>query len=78
MIETIGAGTLIYGPSQAERAAALKAALPDLARLRRSATTVGPDLLALAAGAPDADPRLAHEPGRRRSSPCSPRARPAR
>src|SRR3954469_21490424 len=30
MIEKVGAGTMIHGPGQAERAAALKAALPDL------------------------------------------------
>ena len=58
MIATIGAGTLIHGPSQAERAAALKAAIPGLAVYGLGDDGVGPDLLRLAAGAPDADPRL--------------------
>ena len=60
MIETIGARTMIYGASQAERAAALKAALPDLAR-SASATAGRADLLCLA-DASDSDPRLAHRP----------------
>ena len=62
MIEKIGAGTLLYGPSQAERAAALKAALPDLAIYGVGDGQVGPDLLPLAEDAPDRDPRLAHDP----------------
>jgi fatty-acyl-CoA synthase len=62
MIETIGAGTLVHGPSQAERAAALKAALPGLAVYGLGDGGVGPDLLALAADAPDAGPRLVHAP----------------
>ena len=56
MIEAIGARTLIYGPSQAERAAALAAALPEL-------EVVGLDrLLILAGKASDADPRIAQHP----------------
>jgi acyl-CoA synthetase (AMP-forming)/AMP-acid ligase II len=62
MIEMIGAGTMIYGPDQAERAAALKAALPDLRILGLGDASVGPDILALAADASDADPRLPQEP----------------
>jgi fatty-acyl-CoA synthase len=62
MIEKIGAGTMIHGPSQAERAAALKAALPDLRVIGLGDSSVGPDLLALATDATDADPRLAHQP----------------
>ena len=48
MIEKIGAATMIYGAGQAERAAALKAALPDLRVDRPWRRAVGPDLLALA------------------------------
>lgn len=62
MIEKIGARTLLYGPSQAERAAALKAVLPDLAVFGVGDGEVGPDLLRLAEGAPDTDPRLALDP----------------
>lgn len=62
MIGKIGAGTLLYGPTQTERAAALKAALPALAVYGVDDDQVGPDLLRLAADAPDADPRLAHDP----------------
>ena len=58
MIETIGAGTLVHGPSQAERAGALKAAIPALAVYGLGDDSVGPDLLRAAADAPDADPRL--------------------
>ena len=59
MIGKIGAATLIYGPSQAERAAALKAALPGLAVYGLGDGEVGPDLLAARrATRPDADPRL--------------------
>ena len=43
MIETIGARTLIYGPSQAERAAALQAALPELRIIGLGDASVGPD-----------------------------------
>jgi len=63
MIEAIGAGTLIYGPTQIERAAALQAALPHLNLLGLGDGELGPDLLALANAAPDADPRLPAEPG---------------
>ena len=52
---------MIHGPGQAERAAALKAALPDLAVYGLGDDRVGPDLIRLAAGASDADPRLAHD-----------------
>jgi acyl-CoA synthetase (AMP-forming)/AMP-acid ligase II len=62
MIGTIGAGTMIYGPTQAERAAALKAALPDLAVFGVGDDQAGPDLLRLAQDAPDSDPRLDHQP----------------
>src|ERR1043165_2893120 len=56
MIAATGARTMLSGPSQAERAAALRAALPDL-------DVVGLDELLLLAGkASDADPRLAHDP----------------
>jgi acyl-CoA synthetase (AMP-forming)/AMP-acid ligase II len=62
MIGKIGARTLLYGPSQAERAAALKAALPDLAVHGVGDDQVGPDLLRLARDAPDTDPRLDLDP----------------
>jgi acyl-CoA synthetase (AMP-forming)/AMP-acid ligase II len=62
MIATIGARTLIHGPSLAERAAALKAAMPDLMVLGAGSAAVGPDLLHLADEAPDRDPCLAHSP----------------
>ena len=58
MLELIGAETLIYGPTQIERAAALKGELPDLAVLGLGDSEVGPDLLRLAAGTPESDPRL--------------------
>jgi fatty-acyl-CoA synthase len=60
MIETIGATTMIYGASQAERAAALKAALPGLIAIGLGDGSAGPDLLGLAESAADSDPRLAH------------------
>ena len=62
MIGRIGARTLIHGPTQTERAAALKAALPELAVYGAGDDGVGPDLLRLAEEAPDADPRLDHHP----------------
>ena len=62
MIGKIGAALMIHGPSQAERAAALKAALPELRVVGLGDASVGPDLLALARDASDADPRLAHKP----------------
>jgi fatty-acyl-CoA synthase len=60
MIVAIGAGTMIYGPSQAERAAALRAELPELRIVGLGDGAV--DLLAMAESASDADPHLAHEP----------------
>jgi len=62
MIDKTGARALIHGPSQAERAAALKAALPGLAIYGSGDANVGPDLLRLAEDVPDRDPRLDHEP----------------
>jgi fatty-acyl-CoA synthase len=62
MIETIGARAMIYGAGQAERAAALAAALPELRAIGLGDDEVGPDLLALAAGASDADPRVERRP----------------
>jgi len=62
MIEKIGAATMIHDPGQAERAASLKAALPGLAVYGLGDDSVGPDLLRLAADAPDSDPRIAQDP----------------
>lgn len=62
MLEAIAARTMIYGPSQAERAAALKAKLPQLDLYGLGDDQAGPDLLKLAASASDADPKLRHEP----------------
>ena len=62
MIEAAGCVTLLYGPSQAERAAALKSALPHLDVHGLGDDEVGPDMLAAAADASDADPRLRHDP----------------
>ncbi len=62
MIEKIGARTLLYGPSQADRAAALKAALPELAVYGVGDDQVGSDLVRFAEDAPDTDPRLALDP----------------
>lgn len=62
MIELTGARALVYGASQVERAAALKAALPDLAVYGLGDAEVGPDLLQLADAASDADPRQPLEP----------------
>ena len=62
MIDKIGAGTLLYGASQSERAAALKAARPDLACHGIGDDQVGPDLVALAQQAPDRDSRLDQQP----------------
>ena len=62
MLEATGAATLIYGPSQAERAGALKAALPELDVHGLGDAEVGPDLIAAAERASDADPRLDHDP----------------
>jgi fatty-acyl-CoA synthase len=62
MLGKTEAKALIYGPSQAERAAALQAALPGLAIYGAGDTNVGPDLLRLAEDAPDCDPRLDARP----------------
>jgi fatty-acyl-CoA synthase len=62
MIGKIGAGTLIYGASQAERAAELGAALPGLRIVGLGDGVAGPDLLRLAESASDADPNLLHHP----------------
>jgi acyl-CoA synthetase (AMP-forming)/AMP-acid ligase II len=62
MIEKIGAGTMIYGAGQAERAAALAAALPDLRVIGLGDDAAGTDLLAFAEAASDADPGLRHDP----------------
>jgi fatty-acyl-CoA synthase len=56
MIAAIGARTMIYGPGQAERAAALEAALPELRAIGLD------DILLLAADARDSDPKLCHAP----------------
>ncbi|MGQ0590390.1 MAG: AMP-binding protein [Sphingosinicella sp.] len=58
MLELIGTKTLIYGSSQIERAAALQGELPELAFYGLGDSEVGPDLLTLAARAPESDPRL--------------------
>ncbi|HEV2864977.1 MAG TPA: AMP-binding protein [Allosphingosinicella sp.] len=62
MLEAIGARLLIYGPSQGERAAALKAELPHLDVYGLGDAEIGPDLLTLAQSASDADPKLRHDP----------------
>jgi len=58
MIGKVGARAMIYGSTQAERAAEIKAALPDLAVYGLGDNEVGPDLVALAERASDTDPRL--------------------
>ena len=62
MIDTIAGRTLIYGASQAERAAAIREARPQLVMLGLGDASAGADLLAAAARASDADPRLDHQP----------------
>jgi len=62
MLESIAAATLVYGPSQIERALALKAALPHLNVYGLGDREAGPDLLELAQDASDTDPRLHHDP----------------
>lgn len=62
MIGKIGAATLIHGPTQAERAAALRDAMPGLAVYGAGSDAVGPDLHRLASDTPDRDPRLEHHP----------------
>ena len=58
MIELTGARHLVYGPTQAERAAALASALPGLALHGLGDDQAGPDLLAAIGSAADSDPRL--------------------
>lgn len=62
MLGQIGARALLYGRGQAERAAALQTACPGLAVYGVDDAAVGPDLLALAAAAPDTDPLMPAEP----------------
>jgi acyl-CoA synthetase (AMP-forming)/AMP-acid ligase II len=62
MIEAIGAATLIHGGTQIDPAAALREAVPGLRLLGLGSDALGPDLLALAEDADDADPALQHEP----------------
>ncbi len=62
MLALTGARHLIYGPGQAERAAALQASMPEIAVLGLGDGDAGPDLLMLAAEASDADPFLAIQP----------------
>ena len=62
MLDAARIATLIYGPSQAERAAAIKAARPDLGIYGLGDGEVGPDLLVRAGNASDADPKLRHDP----------------
>lgn len=62
MLELIRAELLIYGPTQAERAAALKAELPHLRVFGLNDRQAGDDLLRLAQSASDSDPRLRHDP----------------
>ena len=62
MIEAIGAATLVHGPTQAERAAALRDSLRGLRLLGLDCDSLAPDLLALAAGADESDPALEHRP----------------
>jgi len=62
MLALTGAQHLIYGPGQAERAAALQAHLPHVTLLGLGDSEAGPDLLVTSAEASDADPRLAIDP----------------
>lgn len=62
MLEATAARVLIYGASQAERAAAIKADMPGLALYGLGDSEVGPDLLRLIEDASDADPMLPLEP----------------
>ena len=62
MLEAIAAPTMVYGSTQIERALALKAVLPYLRLYGLGDCEAGPDLLALAQDASDADPRLHHDP----------------
>jgi acyl-CoA synthetase (AMP-forming)/AMP-acid ligase II len=58
MLDRAGIGILVYGASQVERAAELQAAMPGLRLYGLDDLSLGPDLLKLAEGAPDSDPRL--------------------
>lgn len=58
MLDLAGIGTLVYGVSQVERAAELQAAMPGLRLYGLDDSSLGPDLLKLAEGASDSDPRL--------------------
>ena len=62
MLGAIGARVLIYGPTQAERAAAIEADMPQLDLYGLGDGEVGPDVLGLIGEASDADPRLPLEP----------------
>lgn len=62
MLALAGIGTLVYGASQVERAAELQAAMPELRLYGLGDDSLGPDLLRLAEGAPDSDPRLPADP----------------
>lgn len=63
MLEATAGRTLIYGPGQAERAAALAARLPQLAVYGLGDDEAGPDLMRLAEDASDSDPKLRQDPG---------------
>ncbi|MGE3396389.1 MAG: AMP-binding protein, partial [Sphingomonas sp.] len=58
MLSLTGGRTLVYGASQIERAAELQAAMPQLRLYGLGDASLGPDILELAEGASDADPRL--------------------
>ncbi|MGQ0660361.1 AMP-binding protein [Sphingosinicella sp.] len=62
MLALAGIGTLVYGTSQAERAAELQAAVPELRLYGLGDDALGPDLLRLAEDVPESDPRLPAEP----------------
>jgi len=62
MLDLAGIDTLVYGASQIERAAELQAAMPGLKLYGLEDDSLGPDLLRLAEGAPDSDPRLSAGP----------------
>ena len=62
MLEAVGAATLIYGPSQIERATAIKAEMPHLRLYGLGDREAGLDLLELAGDASDADPKRDQHP----------------
>jgi len=62
MLDAMQARTLVYGASQVERAAAIKAERPELAIYGLDDREVGEDLLDLAQSSTDADPKLRHDP----------------